>query len=226
METSEIRDYLWAQFQREPIDEEIELEKKTFKPAEGIRLGLYRRIYNKALKEAIEKSGLTALQIQEKIKIPINYLSAILNFKRNPTEIERTKLSVILNTPEDILFPIRYDELYEKISPLSRETEVVFKFIALDSPEVLALPSPDSEKEIIRNAENSLLKTRIEKIIRSCSFKEQEVFNKRFLEEKTYEEIGKEMELSRERVRQIEAKYLERIKYHLGEPSLCKNDLP
>lgn len=72
-------------------------------------------------------------------------------------------------------------------------------------------PCPEGEAE-----KNSITKE-IKKVLRTLTPKEEKVIRKRFgIEEEkdfTLEEIGKEMFLTRERIRQIEAKALGKLKH-------------
>ena len=69
-----------------------------------------------------------------------------------------------------------------------------------------------------------LLKSHIEEIIEELSPREQKILQMRFgLEDgvaHTLEEVGQEFGVTRERIRQIEAKALERIEVHEGMKKL------
>ena len=188
------------------------MENKEFK------VGLYRRIFNKNLKDAIERSGLNYTLLREKTGIIETQLSMVVNFKLNPKEDWRVKLAVALETPIDELFPEKYDELYDRISPVLRNAEVKIDFLRLNSPEVLALQSPEKadleavEKETTRNVLYE---------IQSIPFKEARVIKMRYgLGEydhpHTLEEVAKKSGVTRERIRQLEAKALERLRTNPG----------
>ncbi len=102
------------------------------------------------------------------------------------------------------------------------------------SQEVLSLEAPVGEQdedstlsEFIRDEKSltpsqmtarSLLRNKIKEILASLAPREQEILNMRFgLEDgitHTLEEVGKKFGVTRERIRQIEAKALEKIKVH------------
>ena len=67
-------------------------------------------------------------------------------------------------------------------------------------------------------AARTLLKNKIKEILVSLTPREQEILNMRFgLDDgitHTLEEVGKKFGVTRERIRQIEAKSLEKIKLH------------
>ena len=177
-------------------------------------IGLYRRLYNKNLKKVIEQSGLTAAQIQKKTKITQHYLSKIINFRRNPNENEQIKLAILFEKPIDELFPENYDEVYQRISPLKRKAEIKIDTLQLDSPEVLALESGDPPLD--ESAENALLKEKIKLALKDLDPRAAKIIKLRFGIDgngtMTYEEVGKEFGLSKERIRQIEAKALDNLK--------------
>ena len=177
-------------------------------------IGLYRRLYNKNLKKVIEDSGLTAAQIQKKTKITQHYLSKIINFRRNPNENEQIKLAILFEKPIDELFPENYDEVYQRISPLKRKAEIKIDTLQLDSPEVLALESGDPPLD--ESAENALLKEKIKLALKDLDPRAAKIIKLRFGIDgngtMTYEEVGKEFGLSKERIRQIEAKALDNLK--------------
>lgn len=184
------------------------------------KVGLYRRIFNKNLKEAIEVKGFNYTTLREKIiqqsqiKISQPEFSSIVNFKENPTEEKRIALALALEVPIDEIFPEKYDELYERISPAIRNAEVKIDFLRLNSPEVLALQAPDSsDTEAIQNERRDEINM---SLLVTLPDRERRIINLRFgLKDGicyTLEDVAKRMGVTRERIRQMEAKALERLR--------------
>ena len=203
---------------REPTDEEIEAESKDKEksPDDVFLVGLYRRFFNKNLKNEIEKSGLTAPVLAQKVGTNAGYISQIINFKLNPNEDIRCRLAIVLNCPVENIFPEKYDELYSRISPLIRETEVAIKTIQLNTPEVLRLPDPEAEAEIYRQADVGHYRKELAKAFDQLLPRERAVLEYRFGfdDDRTHdlEQTGQKFQVTRERIRQIEAKAIEKIR--------------
>ena len=175
-----------------------------------LRIGIRRGFYNKNLKSAVEASGLNYTELREKTGIIEVTMSNIVNFKKNPTEEKRMKISIALEVPEQELFPEKYDELYDRISPLKREAEIEIDMLSLDSPELLKL---NSGEDVVENAELSLLMHKLPQVLTEKEYRIIAMRNG--FDDNcplTYEEVAKEFSVTRERVRQIEQKALEKIR--------------
>lgn len=178
------------------------------------KIGLHRRIFNKNLKEAIDSRGLNYELLREKTGIDRGRMSQIVNFKLNPDEEKRVKIAVALETPIDELFPEKYDELYNKISPSERNAELKIDFLRLDSSEALALEAPETADE------EAIVKEQHEKIENTFTQfltpKERHILKMRHGLSggacATLEETAKFFGVTRERIRQIESKALEKLR--------------
>lgn len=175
-------------------------------------IGVHRRIFNKNLKDAIERSGKTAAELHPLTDINQSTLSQIINFHHNPTEKQRENLSLVLEVPLDTLFPEKYDQLYNLVSPASRKTEVRVDFLRLDTPEVLALQAPENPEDKIISEEKS---GAIETALYEIPWREAQILRMRNgFDGKVYtlEEVSKKFGVTRERIRQMESKALERLR--------------
>lgn len=189
------------------------------KKEECFSVGLKRVFFNKNLKKAIEKSEITYTQLRGKTGIDQVRISNIVNFKLNPTENQKTSLAIALNIPIDDIFPEKYNELYEKISPHTNETEAKIDLVSLSSPELLKLKDGSYfEKRINNTLDYVLLRERIAEGLIKMSPKEQKIVKMRFgmdgyhNEAMTLEEIGQEFGLGKNRIRQIVLKAINRLK--------------
>jgi RNA polymerase sigma factor (sigma-70 family) len=66
---------------------------------------------------------------------------------------------------------------------------------------------------ITHEAVDEGVKDAVEKVLKTLPLREQIVIQKRYWEEKTYREIGDELEISRSRVQQIEIKAMRRLRH-------------
>jgi transcriptional regulator with XRE-family HTH domain len=196
----------------------VELEEEDDDRNDYFRVGLARRFYNKNLKEAIGKSGMNYSELQEKVSIHVTSLSNIVNFKRNPSEDQRIRIAMVLETPIDHLFPEKYDELYRQIAPLKKTAEIKIKVIELDNPEVLKLRSGEDRDYFENKADKVLLEVKFKKlkILEQLSKRERRMIELRFgfTGDKpcTFEEIGQEFGVGSGRIQQIVSRALDKIK--------------
>lgn len=185
------------------------------KQGSNFRVGVHRRIYNANLKDAIVVSGMTFEELSVIVFFSKQAISDIVNFRRYPTDHQKTALSVALDASEEILFPQNYDKLYEKLSIAQRDATMSVKMMELSSQEVLSLPAPT---DLEAQTELMFLKDVFKSILEDLTDREQSILSMRFgLEDGIYhtlEEVGRLHGVTRERIRYIEAKALEKIKEH------------
>jgi len=104
----------------------------------------------------------------------------------------------------------------------SRDVSLDVK-ISDDSNETYLDMTPDSsanfQDEVIRNEDNEIIRKRILESLDRLNKKERYIIENRVMadEPKTLDEIGKMFGVTRERIRQIESKAMEKIKGNLGE---------
>jgi DNA-directed RNA polymerase sigma subunit (sigma70/sigma32) len=182
----------------------------------SFKIGMHRRFYNKLLKDELEKKNLSYKKVCKKIKISAVQMSQIVNFRFNPSEDTRIKIACLLKIPIEHIFPEKYDEIYDRISPVQRDAEIEIKLLAIDSSEVLSLESHDDSEEIINNTDQGLLKKYVGQLLEGLPERDEAVIRYRFgIDDdtpRTLEEAGKKFGVTRERLRQIEAKAIDRIR--------------
>lgn len=155
------------------------------------------------------------------IRVPVHMMERIMKITKldNTYEMEgfdcdkrMIKISKDLDISiEDVKKAISYSYTYLKLSsldvPIGEERETIL----LDFVEDEGVMSPDDY------AVNELLKDELNEVLLELTDREEKVLRLRFgLDDgctRTLEEIGKEFNVTRERIRQIEAKALRRLKH-------------
>jgi len=152
------------------------------------------------------------------IRIPVHMVETISKY----TQIRRRLLQDLGRepSPEEIAAEMRIDvDKVHHIMKISQETVSLETPIGEEDDSVLAEFIED-EKTISPSTEagRNLLRARLKEILVDLSPREQKILMMRFgLEDgitHTLEEVGKEFGVTRERIRQIEAKSLEKIREH------------
>lgn len=183
-----------------------------------------RRFVNKNLRDAIELKGFTNDTFGELVGINQTSISMICNFRKNPTEEQKIKMAITLNVPIDDIFPEKYDELYEKISPAPKETDIKIDFVSLSNPEFLMLESENGKYEMERDANASwqkvYLNSELKRIFDKRKSKKDLLVLTMRSQGYTLEEVAKYFGVTIERIRQLEAKCHEIIRQEA--PHLAK----
>lgn len=139
----------------------------------------------------------------------------LLNLKLSPINAKGkfirdcVRLAETLDISCELLFPL---QLY-KVERTQTVVEVSFAELPQGGKEIALLPAPQSVHDEVVHRE---LRERIQEVFHTLTPREELVLRLRFGQEDgrewTYEEIGKDFELTRERIRQIEIKALRRIR--------------
>lgn len=149
-------------------------------------------IKNYELEERRKSLGYTQIDFAQLCNIPIGRYVDIESIKIKPTESEARIIALELETNIKNLFPKGYEKLQFVFGDVENEVIGDIDFDKLDAklqvPKLLAI-LPPKEKGVVRSLYG---------------------FNDGVF--RTLEEVGKEFGVTRERVRQIEAKALERIR--------------
>ncbi len=155
------------------------------------------------------------------IRIPVHMVETISKY----TQVKRRLLQDLGREPLDEELSSEMGMELEKIRQIRKISQDV---ISLEAP--VGEGEEDStlgefiedEKEIspVQQAARKLLRDHLAAIIRDLTPREQKILQMRFgLEDgitHTLEEVGKEFGVTRERIRQIEAKALEKIRQHMS----------
>lgn len=153
------------------------------------------------------------------IRIPVHIVELLTKFndvkKRLTQELGREPM------PEEIAdeMQIEVDKVYQ-LMQVSQETLSLETPVGEDEEESILLDFIRDEKTPNPTVETArlLLKERLKEILKDLTPREQKILSMRFgLEDgivHTLEEVGKEFGVTRERIRQIESKALEKIREH------------
>lgn len=180
-----------------------------------MRLASKTRVYNKNLHDAIVKSGLTNKEIGKAIGLTWTTVSMIRNCKHWPNLEQQAKLCKLLNVNFDDIFPPEAEEVYARVAHNYKQNnhirEIEITSEMLESEQVLTLDK--AYEEVEQSVSNYSWKKTLDKALTP---REAELIKCRFgLDDgvrKTYEEVGHKFNVTRERVRQIEAKCLEKLR--------------
>ncbi len=153
------------------------------------------------------------------IRIPVHMVETISKY----TQVRRRLLQDLGREPlpEEIAaeMGIEVDKIYH-IQRISQDTISLETPVGENEEDSLLAEFIEDEKTISPSSEAGriLLKERLKEILSDLTPREQKILAMRFgLEDgvtHTLEEVGKEFDVTRERIRQIEAKSLERIREH------------
>lgn len=153
------------------------------------------------------------------IRIPVHMVETISRF----TQVKRRLLQDLGREPlaEEIAQEMGLEiEKVRHIMKISQETISLETPLGDDNEDSTLGEFIEDEKEIIpsQSAARHLLQDQIKEIMGDLSPREQKILHMRFGIEDgithTLEEVGKEFSVTRERIRQIEAKALEKIRQH------------
>ena len=153
------------------------------------------------------------------IRIPVHMVETISKY----TQIRRRLLQDLNREPlsEEIAaeMGVEVDKVYH-IQKISRDIISLETPVGEDEKDSVLAEFVEDEKSVspFLGAARNLLKDRLEEILVDLTEREQRILAMRFgLKDgvtHTLEEVGKEFDVTRERIRQIEAKALERIREH------------
>ena len=153
------------------------------------------------------------------IRIPVHMVETISKY----TQVRRRLLQDLNREPlsEEIAaeMGVEVDKVYH-IQKISRDIISLETPVGEDEKDSVLAEFVEDEKSVspFLGAARNLLKDRLEEILVDLTEREQRILAMRFgLKDgvtHTLEEVGKEFDVTRERIRQIEAKALERIREH------------
>ncbi len=159
------------------------------------------------------------------VRIPVHMIENISKY----TQVKRRLMQELGREPlaEEIAIEMgtTVDKIYN-IQKISQEVISLEAPLMEDSDEATLSDLIKDEKNLtpVQSAELALLKEKIREILVDLAAREQEILKLRFgLEDgvtHTLEEVGKKFGVTRERIRQIEAKAIEKIKGHVKAEEL------
>ena len=159
------------------------------------------------------------------IRIPVHMVETISKF----TQVKRRLVQDLGREPLPEEIAVEMDESLDKIRQIikiSQETISLEAPVGDDDEESSLGKFVEDKKSVSpsQSAARKLLQRRLEEILIDLSPREQRILEMRFgLKDEvthTLEEVGKEFGVTRERIRQIEAKALERMRQHVGSEKL------
>jgi len=164
------------------------------------------------------ENNLTLDQVSNLIGISIPTLSNMLHFKWRRSKKETIcKLEKFFKCPFEELFPIELIDKIEtdkEIKRLLQTTSVIKKEIDIEYLPFYSVPqigyTPNFDKFELEDLLNELL--------HELTPREEKVLRMRFISGYTLDEIGKELNVQQERIRQIEEKALSKLR----DPSRAK----
>jgi len=181
-----------------------------FKYEKGFKFSTYATWW---IRQAITR----ALIDQTKtIRVPVH----MMEFYNRVTKVSREITQLLGREPTN-------EEIAQKLEVPAKKVEEVFR--AIQDPIALQTPVGDEDTELedfigdknspspFSDAEKSEASEYIQKVLRTLSAKEEKVIRMRFGigvdRDHTLEEVGRHLSITRERVRQIEAKALRKLKH-------------
>jgi transcriptional regulator with XRE-family HTH domain len=174
--------------------------------------------HNARLVDTRKERGMTQLDMVRVAGIPCWRLQNIENLRVIPTEDEMIKIACVLEKPIDYLFPEELLSAVEVGVFSRRKVELAAsEVISLTEAQQLRLLSDGGLEAVETEVDRELLAEKVPEVLETLAPIEQLVVKLRFGLDgngtKTLEKVGMEVGLTRERIRQIEAKALRKLRY-------------
>ena len=242
----EARDRIFNELHREPFIEELcvelnlELDKKReeiefalsyeneeYNPEPSLKMKM--TIKNNEMEKARSALGFKQTELAEKVGIGMATLCQIECCRIYPPKEIQEKISKVLGISIRVLFPEWLKAFSEKWKRQEKTKIIPIKEIRLgESHEMLMIESGDFE-DMVKKTEMDIAGKRIhETIDLYLSKKEKEIIELKFGFTDdgplTYEEVGQRFGVTRERIRQIEARVLEKLRSKINKELFTFND--
>lgn len=170
------------------------------------------KIKNKVLYDAIHKDFPNVAAFCRHYKISPVTVGEFLSLKRNPFKYGKNNYGKYIDTAIRLseILKILPEELFpSNLYGLKKTQFVIEKEItAVQFNKRLMIEDSNPENQAIRNEVNEKLSD----VIKTLSHRHQKAITMRYFENANYEEMGKELKVSRERARQIEAEALRKLR--------------
>lgn len=175
-----------------------------------MKIRVEARFKNENFREARILSGYETLtRLSRETGISIGTLCGYENFKAFPKRNIK-KLEETLHCPFDYLFPKEYREAVNR--NLGRKVSKTFELLEL--PEhIQALSLPSHEEVLCQPNKGKLLDEALKKLTDREVFVLKKLYGLDGERGQTLEEVGRQVTVTRERIRQIEAKALRKLKH-------------
>jgi len=186
----------------------------VMKNKEEFSFGIRHLAYNAELRKRRLEMGLTQEELGILCGLGKSTISHIEGFRNWPNDEQKRAISKYLGVQEKTIFPEWMEQFKVKRSSFSTE-HIITERLLPNIIKTLSIPSQidDTEEKIDRQ----FMKEAVKDILGSLSDRERKVVEMRFgLDEKgerTMEEVGKQFGVGRERIRQIEAKALRKLRH-------------
>lgn len=182
---------------------------------EHVELVFRLGVVNNSLKKARLKRGLLQTEVSDKLGWPKQRYSGIERCIAYPDKKERQQLVVLFETTESKIFPAWLQIFTDKWKRTEKNSVVTMNHESLCSSELLMLEAEPTMGSVVdRVAAKKTIEDALEKANLTPRF--QKILEMRYglLDgvSHTLEEVGKEFDVSRDRIRQIEMKALEKMK--------------
>ena len=172
-------------------------------------------VRNNLILSAIEKAGFKSQSdFCRQLKLSITRVNALIGLRECPinyegsfTDLAKDLMEVLGACPTDLWST---EQLNMRLKVNSVEGEVskmeLLSVLGMNPIDLIEFKNPDVE--LYEKEEKSLVR----KVLKTLSFTEQSVIKKRFFDEKTLQTVGKELNLTRERIGQIERKAITKLR--------------
>ena len=174
-------------------------------------------VRNNLILSAIEKAGFKSQSdFCRQSELSITRVNALIGLRECPinyegsfTDLAKDLMEVLGACPTDLWST---EQLNMRLKVNSVEGEVskmeLLSVLGMNPIDLIEFKNPDVE--LYEKEEKSLVR----KVLKTLSFTEQSVIKKRFFDEKTLQTVGKELNLTTERIRQIERKAITKLRHH------------
>ena len=160
------------------------------------------RFKNATLLTAIKETGLSIPEFCKRSEVNYYQMNCFINFRSFPSDYTMAKICEYLGLPAKELF-LKYLPQYK----LKCDNTIKWD---ITEPQYKVLSSGSNQKLLTAS-----FRTDLERVLNTLPKNRAEVIRKFFIEEKTLDEIGDEMDLTRERVRQLKESGIKRLRHKL-----------
>ena len=186
-------------------------------------LGIKHQLFNNEVRKRRVERGLTQKELSNNCGIGESTIGHIETLRKYPTMKQAKSIAQALSSTVEELFPKWIEEFKHKKTSVVTEHFVSERI--LEHPELKMLPAEAGNiDEVIDSVDAEIMSVKIDSVLNTLKPREKKVLELRFglKDEKThtYEEVGKEFGVTRERIRQIEAKALRKLKHPVRKKEL------